>query len=87
MVKAQIFEFKKYYDLIQYGNYYRLTDPLKTKDYHCWQFAAEDRSEALLCIVALQIRPNGPPDAGPGFADWIRRAPMKLTGKNIRETF
>lgn len=60
VVKSQIFEFKKYYDLIQYGRYYRLTDPMKTKDYHCWQFAAEDKSEALLCVVALHIRPNGP---------------------------
>ena len=60
VVKSQIFEFKKYYDLIQYGRYYRLTDPMKTKDYHCWQFTSEDRSEALLCVVALQIRPNGP---------------------------
>lgn len=59
-VSAQIVEFKKYYDLIQYGDYYRLTDPEKAKGYHGWQFAAKDGSEALLCAVALQIRPNGP---------------------------
>lgn len=59
-VSAQIVEFKKYYDLIQYGDYYRLTDPEKAEGYHGWQFAAKDGSEALLCAVALQIRPNGP---------------------------
>lgn len=59
-VRQQIEEFKKYYELIQYGDYYRLTDPVKTKDYHCWQFTSPDKSEALLCAVALQIRPNGP---------------------------
>ena len=60
IVKAQIREFKEYYDLIQYGDYYRLTDPDTADAYHGWEFAAEDGSEALLCIVALQIHPNGP---------------------------
>ncbi len=60
IVKAQIQEFKKYYDLIQYGDYYRLTDPDTVEAYHGWEFAASDGSEALLCIVALQIHPNGP---------------------------
>lgn len=59
-VKAQIRQFKKYYDLIQYGNYYRLTNPDTAESWHGWQFAAEDGSEALLCAVALQIHPNGP---------------------------
>ncbi len=59
-VRRQISLFKAYYDLIQYGEYYRLTDPQKTKDYHCWQFTSPDKGEALLCAVALQIRPNGP---------------------------
>lgn len=59
-VKSQIQEFKEYYDLIQYGNYYRLTNPNTAESWHSWQFASEDGSEALLCAVALQIHPNGP---------------------------
>ena len=34
IVKAQIREFKEYYDLIQYGDYYRLTDPDTADAYH-----------------------------------------------------
>ncbi|MGF0031819.1 alpha-galactosidase [Bariatricus sp. SGI.154] len=60
IVRSQIDEFKKYYDLIQYGDYYRLTNPDTAESYHGWEFAAADGSEALLCIVALQIHPNGP---------------------------
>lgn len=60
IVRAQIREFKKYYDLIQSGDYYRLTNPDTETAWHGWEFAAEDGSEALLCIVALQIHPNGP---------------------------
>lgn len=60
LVKAQIKEFKSYDSLIQNGNYYRLTDPSEAQSYHSWEFVAEDKSEALLCIVSLQIHPNGP---------------------------
>ncbi len=59
-IKEQIAIFKNYYNLIQYGDYYRLTAPDKAKCYHSWQFAAEDGSEALLCAVAIQTPPNGP---------------------------
>lgn len=59
-VKEQIVEFKQYYDLIQTGDYYRLTDPAHCSGCHAWEFAAPDGSEALLCAVALQIFPNGP---------------------------
>lgn len=58
-VKAQIAEFKKYYDLIQDGRYYRLTDPEHNDGCHAWEFAAKDGSQALVCAVALQIHPNG----------------------------
>lgn len=59
-VRGQIREFHKYYDLIQDGRYYRLTDPENNQGCHAWEFAAEDGSEALVCAVALQIQPNGP---------------------------
>ncbi len=59
-VRRQIQEFKDYYDLIQYGNYYRLTSPDTAESWHCWQFSSEDGSEALLFAVSLQIHPNGP---------------------------
>lgn len=72
-VKIQIQEFKEYYDLIQYGDYYRLTNPDNVEAYHGWEFAAEDGSEALLCIVALQIHPNGP-------GRWMRLKGLKQDG-------
>ncbi len=58
VIQQQIQEFKKYYDLIQDGLYYRLTDPDRYPACHCWEFVKPDHSEALLCIVALQIQPN-----------------------------
>ena len=57
-VKGQIKEFKELYDLIQYGTYYRLTNPKKTDGFHAWQFVSEDKSESLLCLVAVHIESN-----------------------------
>ena len=60
IVTEQINEFKKYYNLIQNGDFYRLNDPNQCGICHGWEFAAPDGSEALLCAVALKIPPNGP---------------------------
>ena len=57
-IQKQIKEFQKYYDLIQDGLYYRLTNPDDYPSYHGWEFVKEDGSEALLCIVALHVQPN-----------------------------
>ena len=56
MVKIQVEEFKKYYYLIQQGDYYRLTDDGRKSPYVAWEFAAEDGTEALLNVVTLRVR-------------------------------
>ena len=56
MVKIQVEEFKKYYSLIQQGDYYRLTDDGRKSPYVAWEFAAEDGTEALLNVVTLRVR-------------------------------
>ncbi len=51
-IRRQIVEFKKYYDLIQYGEYYRLQGPFdSTKFYTAWEVAREDGSEAIVASV------------------------------------
>ena len=56
-IKDQIRVFKQYYDLIQNGNYYRLTE-IKEDYYEAWQFASQDGSEALLNVVVTNTQPN-----------------------------
>lgn len=58
MVRVQVEEFKKYYDLIQNGDYYRLTDDGSKSPYVAWEFAAADQSEALLNVVVLRAKAN-----------------------------
>lgn len=55
-IKRQIAEFKQHYDLIQYGDYYRLISPFTPEEsrYCAWEVVKEDGSEALVCTVAYQ---------------------------------
>ncbi|MBO5356663.1 MAG: alpha-galactosidase [Clostridia bacterium] len=51
-IQRQILEFKKHYDLIQYGEYFRLKGPFdETKYYTVWEVAKEDGSEAIVASV------------------------------------
>ena len=60
IVKEQIEEFKKYYDLIQNGDYYRLSDDGTKSNYVAWQFVSPDQKESLLNAVVLRTKANPP---------------------------
>ena len=57
-VRQQIQFFKENYDLIQYGTYYRLSNPEENRDYAAWQFVNEDGSKSLFSIVVLHSYAN-----------------------------
>jgi alpha-galactosidase len=58
-VKKQIVTFKKYYDLLQHGLFYRLTDATKNTNEAAWMTVSNDKKEALLNIVILSVSGNG----------------------------
>ena len=57
-VREQIERFHEYYDLIQYGDYYRLECEEKNHCFTAWQFVSPDRSEALVSVVITRPRIN-----------------------------
>lgn len=59
-IRGQIEEFKKYYDVIHFGDYYRLTNTMEEGPYAAWEFVSEDGNEALVSIVASRVRANDP---------------------------
>ena len=59
-VRQQIRDYKKYWNLIQQGNYYRLHNPETDRETAAWCFVSEDRKEALLNIVSLDAHGNAP---------------------------
>ena len=60
-IKAQIQNYHKFYDLINYGDFYRLASPYDSLYYCAWMFVNANKSHALLNIVKKLIRPNEPP--------------------------
>lgn len=63
-IKRQIAEFKKHYDLIQFGDYYRLLSPFTPEEsrYCAWETVKTDGSEALVCTVAYESKCTVPPE-------------------------
>ena len=59
-VPAQIETFKKHWNLLHKGLFYRLTDVMKNRQEAAWMMVAEDGSEALLNIVVLDATGNSP---------------------------
>ena len=60
-IREQIIRFKEYYELIQTGDYFRLTSPDTERYYSAWEFAALDKKEALVSVVASRVRANDQP--------------------------
>lgn len=58
LVRRQIEDFKRFWELIHHGEYYRLTNLMEPGEYAAWEFAAEDGGEALLNLVTLHTRCN-----------------------------
>lgn len=56
-IRDQIRVFKKYYDLIQGGKYYRLSETGED-NYGAWEFVSDQKDEALLSVVVTDIQPN-----------------------------
>ena len=59
-VTEQIETFKKYWNILHNGQYYRLTDVMENRQEAAWMMVSEDRSEALLNIVTLDVTGNKP---------------------------
>ena len=60
VVKKQIDDFKRFYPVIQYGDYYRLTSPEENQEYAAWQFVTPDGSASLVSVVGLHAKANPP---------------------------
>lgn len=56
-IKEQIICYKKQADLINTGEYYRLSDPFQD-DFAAWMFVSEQADRALVNVVMLEIHGN-----------------------------
>jgi alpha-galactosidase len=58
-VKEQVRQYKEYAELIQKGDYYRLSNPFRDI-YAAWEFVSETKERALLNVVMLENHGNMP---------------------------
>lgn len=58
LVKRQVADYHKYYDLIRYGDFYRITAPTKDPFLCDWEFVSQDRREALFTRVVMRRPEN-----------------------------
>lgn len=72
-VKEQIAEYKKYWDLIHNGDYYRLTSPPSGDSLGAWMYVSGDKDEALVQAVTLEAHGNP-------LTVWVRLAGLDPEG-------
>ncbi len=84
--------FRKYYDVITYGDYYRLTNPFENTRYVAWEHAAKDKSECLITAVTMDaytqhhvmyIKPKGLDENAMYETELENGTHIKMSGKTL----
>ena len=58
IAKEQCKDYHKYYNVIQYGDLYRLITPWQDHTRAAWSFVSEDKREVLVTYIVLRSRPK-----------------------------
>lgn len=58
IVKKQVADYHKYYDLIHYGDFYRITSPTENPFLCDWAFVSPDKKEVLFTRVVMRRQDN-----------------------------
>ena len=93
-VRQQIRTFKEYYDLIQYGEYYRLQAP-SDKQCTVWEMADPEGKEALVSAVYHHVEGNAVPvivrvrglKAEASYQLYLNRDEIEELPEHVREWF
>lgn len=57
-IKKQIAFYREHWELIQQGDYYRLTNPQTDKYYTVWEYVSKDKTKGLLAVVYKDVKAN-----------------------------
>lgn len=58
IVKQQVADYHKYYDLIRYGDFYRITAPTENPFVCDWEFVSPDKNEVMFTRVVMRQPDN-----------------------------
>lgn len=59
IVKNQVADYHKYYDLIRKGDLYRIISPFDNEHYAAWQIVSEDKQSSMFTLVCMRRNANG----------------------------
>ncbi len=59
IVRKQIADYHKYYDLIRTGDLYRVVSPFENPYYAAWEFVASDKRQMLFTLVCMRSVTGG----------------------------
>ncbi len=54
LVKKQVANYHKYYDVIQNGEQYRIVSPFENGNYAAWEYVSEDKREVLFTFAVMR---------------------------------
>lgn len=58
LIKKQVEDYKKYYDLINKGELYRVVSPYEKATHCAWEYVSEDKTKAIFTLVFNRAEPN-----------------------------
>ena len=58
IVRKQVADYHKYYDLIRYGDFYRITSPTENPFLCDWAFVSQDKRELLFTRAVMRRSDN-----------------------------
>lgn len=56
LVRKQVADYHKYYNVIQNGDYYRLISPIENRHYCAWESVSPDKDEVLVTFVSVRAK-------------------------------
>lgn len=56
LVREQIADYHKYYNVIHNGDYYRLISPIENRHYCAWEYVSPEKDEVLFTFVSVRSK-------------------------------
>ncbi len=54
LVRKQVANYHKYYNIIQNGDHYRIVSPFENNNYAAWEYVSEDKREVLFTFAVMK---------------------------------
>ena len=60
IIRSQVADFHKFYNVVQNGDYYRLVSPFENRYMCAWEYVSTDKNECLATLAVMRARVHNP---------------------------